>query len=85
MLAGATQAPLGHTLGSSWTRKVLMLSASVPWPVSAFVCMSALLRKLGSSSNLSQWPGQGLTLKRPQERLFGGTEVTVLTSLRAGF
>lgn len=46
--------------------------------------MTALARMLVSSSGLSQYLGQGLTLKRARERLFGGTELTVLTLLRAG-
>lgn len=31
---------------------------------------------LGSSSDLSQYLGQSLTLKRARERLFGGTELS---------
>lgn len=42
-------------------------------------CMTALARMLVSSSGLSQDLGQGLTLKRAWERLFCGTELTVLT------
>lgn len=52
-------------------------------PLTCF-CMTALARMLVSSSGLSQYLGQGLTLKRARERLFGGTELTVLTLLRAG-